>query len=96
MVYADNENKRNLETIRKLLQRNGCRESHTMKHSTSNRGTEISGNLKCLPRKSELLLLVFCSRKPVTSVSGGKQEQWRHAGYETFPLFSPIESTLLL
>lgn len=100
-VCADNENKRNLGTIRKMNAKegilwNGCRESHTMKHSTSSRGIKISGNLKCLPRKSQLLLPVFCSRKPVTSVSGGKQKQWRHAGYETFPVFSPIESTLLL
>lgn len=77
-VCADNENIRNLETIRKINAKegvlwNGCRESHTIKHSTSSRGTEISGNLKCLPRKSELLLPVFCSRKPVASVSGGNK-----------------------
>lgn len=48
MVRADSENKRNLETIRKINGEegstfsNGCRESHTMKHFASRR--ERSGN----------------------------------------------------
>lgn len=46
-----------------------------MKHFPSSRGTEISGNeVLVSPKKSELLLPVFCSRKkPVTSASGGKK-----------------------
>lgn len=57
VVCADNEIKRNLETIRKIngeedtTLQSGCRGSHPMEHSANSEGTEIGGNEVLVSRK---------------------------------------------